>query len=87
MFFVPIIIQKIAQVTLRRALGLAEHFNLPFNILEYSEHPMAKSYIKLVKSVEPFENYFTEPSLLGQLLLRIQYLIFMTLLLDADCSI
>lgn len=58
---------KIAQVTLRRALGLAEHLNSPFNISEYSEHPMVKSYIRLVQTVEPFENYFTEPGLLGQI--------------------
>lgn len=38
---------------------------------------MAKAYIKLVKTIEPFENYFTEPGLLGQLLLRIQYLILL----------
>lgn len=56
---------KIAQMTLRRALGLPQHLNSPFNISEYSEHPMAKSYIKLVKAVEPFEDHFTEPGLLG----------------------
>jgi len=67
-------------MTLRRALGLAEHLNSPFNISEYSEYPMAKSYIKLVKTVEPFENYFTEPGLLGQSFLRAQYSIFMTVL-------
>ena len=65
-FIFLIIIPKIAQVTLRKALGLAEHLNSPFNISEYSEHPMVNSYIRLVKTVEPFETYFTEPGLLGQ---------------------
>ena len=65
-----IIFRKIAQVTLRRVLGLPEPLSSPFNISEYSEHPMVKSYINLVKTVEPFEHCFTEPSLLGQLLLK-----------------
>ncbi|KAF8803612.1 hypothetical protein BYT27DRAFT_7195459 [Phlegmacium glaucopus] len=57
----------IAQMTLRRALGLAEHLNSPLNISEYSEYPMAKSYIKLVKTVEPFQSHFPEPGLLAHL--------------------
>ena len=66
-------------MTLRRALGLPEgpeHLNLPFNISDYSEHPMAKSYINLVKTVEPFEHCFTEPGLLGQSLLLLNVSIF-----------
>ena len=65
-----IVVYKIAQMTLRRALDLPEQLNLPFNISEYSEHPMVKSYINLVKAVEPFEHCFTEPGLLGQSLLK-----------------
>jgi hypothetical protein len=39
-------------------------------------NPMAKSYINLVKTVEPFEHYFTEPGLLGQSLLLLNVSIF-----------
>ena len=43
---------------------------------------MVKSYINLVKAVEPFEHCFTEPGLLGQSLLKDS--IFMALLLYTD---
>ena len=39
-------------------------------------HPMAKSYINLVKRVEPFEHCFIDPGLLGKSLLLLNVSIF-----------
>ncbi|KAF8163073.1 hypothetical protein B0H34DRAFT_794820 [Crassisporium funariophilum] len=55
----------IAQVTLRKALGLPEQLTSPFKAFEYFGHPMVEPYIHLVKAIEPFESFFIEPSLLA----------------------
>ncbi|KDR81376.1 hypothetical protein GALMADRAFT_263661 [Galerina marginata CBS 339.88] len=54
----------IAQITLRRALRIAEQPSVPFKVLDYPGNPMVEAYTMLIKSIEPFQTHFIEPSLI-----------------------
>ncbi|KAF8964115.1 hypothetical protein BDZ97DRAFT_1818031 [Flammula alnicola] len=58
---------EVAQVTLRRALGIPEHFSIPFNVSSFPGHPLIEPYVKLVQTILPFEHMFNEPSLLAHI--------------------
>ncbi|PPQ70288.1 hypothetical protein CVT24_000851 [Panaeolus cyanescens] len=58
----------VAQANLRRILGLHDEFSKPFHVDQFPNNEMVTAYANMVRAVEPFSEFFVEPSLSAHLL-------------------
>lgn len=63
-------------MTLRRALGHPLETHTPLLPSHYLHHPLAASYVGLIRSIVPFRDLFVEPELQGKCLLYLRPTLF-----------